>query len=66
MSCHASNNTFAVLNQKCEVWKHQVDAVHVRIGEHESAVDEQQLVVLLEHHAVATNLAKTAQKINTY
>ena len=60
MSCYTSNNAFAVLNQKCEVWKHQVDAVHVGIGKHKSTVDEQQLVVLLEHHAVATNLAETA------
>jgi hypothetical protein len=34
--------------------------MHVGIGEHQPAVNEQQLVVLLEHHAVATNLAKTA------
>jgi hypothetical protein len=60
MSCYATNNAFAILNQECEVWKYQVDAVHVGIGKHESAVDEQQLVVLLEHHAVATNLAETA------
>ena len=40
--------------------------MHVCVGEHETAVDEKQLVVLLEDHAVAANLTETTEEINTY
>jgi hypothetical protein len=38
--------------------------VHVGIWEHESAVNEQQAIVLLNHHAVSTDLAKTSEENN--
>ena len=53
-------NAVCVFAQPREVGQHQVDAVHVGIGKHESAVNEQQAIVLLNHHAVSTDLAETA------
>ena len=51
-----------VLAQVREVGQDEVDAVHVGVGEHQPAVDEQQAAVLLEHHAVAADLAETAEE----
>jgi hypothetical protein len=36
--------------------------MHVCIGEHEPAVDKQQAIVLLNHHAVSTDLAETSEE----
>jgi hypothetical protein len=38
--------------------------VHVGIGEHQSAVNEQQAIVLLDDHAVSADLAETTQEDN--
>ena len=61
---HTTDDAVRVLAEEREVGQHQVDAVHVGVGEHEPAVDEQQLVVLLEHHAVASDLAETAEEVD--
>ena len=66
MCGHATNNAFFVFDKEREVGQHQVDAMHVGIGEHETAVNDEQLAVLLEHHAVAADFAETAQEIDTY
>ena len=60
-----------VLAQVREVREHEVDAVHVRVGEHQAAVDEQDLTVgtiarrataELDRHAVAADLAEPAEE----
>ena len=51
-----------VLAQPGEVGQDQVDAEHVELGEHQPAVEEQELAVLLEHHAVAADLAEAAEE----
>ncbi len=63
---HAADDPVRVLAQEGEVGQHEVDAVHVGVGEHEPAVDHQQAVVLLEHHAVAADLAEAAEEIDAY
>jgi hypothetical protein len=62
--CNACFNAICVFTQPREVWQHQVDAVHIGVWEHESAVNKQQAIVLLNHHAVSADLAETAQEDN--
>jgi hypothetical protein len=57
-------NAISVFAQPREVGQYQVDAVHVGVWKHESAVNKQQAIVLLDHHAVSADLAETAQKDN--
>ena len=57
-------NAVCVFAQPREVGQNQVDAVHVGIGEHESTINEQQAIVLLNHHAVSTDLAETSEENN--
>ena len=59
---HATHHAVGVLAQPREVRQHQVDAVHVDVGEHQATVDEEQLVVLLDHHAVATDLTQSSEE----
>ena len=65
------DDPIGVLAQVREVGQHEVDAVHVRVGEHQPAVDEQDAAVgavagrpsaELDRHAVATDLAETAEE----
>jgi hypothetical protein len=58
--CNACFNTICVFAQPREVGQHQVNTVHVGIWKHETAVNEQQAIVLLDHHAVSADLAETA------
>jgi hypothetical protein len=62
--CNACFNAVSVFTQPREVGQHQVNAVHVSIGEHQSAVNEQQAIVLLDDHAVSADLAETTQEDN--
>jgi hypothetical protein len=57
MSCNTRFNAVRIFTQVREVWQHQVDAVHVCIGKHQTTIDKEQPIVLLDHHAVATYLA---------
>jgi hypothetical protein len=57
-------NAICVFAQPREVGQHQVDAMHVGIGKHESTVNKQQAIVLLDHHAVSTDLAETSEENN--
>ena len=66
MCCNTTDDAFLVLNQEREVRQHQVDAMHIGIGKHETAVDKEQLAVLFKDHAVTTDLTKTAEEINAY
>jgi hypothetical protein len=59
---NACFNAVCVFAQPREVGQHQVDAVHVGVREHEPAVNEQQAIVLLNHHAVSTDLAETSEE----
>ena len=51
-----------VLPQVGEVGKHEIDAGHVGVGEHDPAVDEQDPLVDLDAATVAPDLAQPAQK----
>ncbi|CAB4823436.1 unannotated protein [freshwater metagenome] len=63
---HTANDPVRIVPEVGEVRQDEVDAVHVRVGEHEPEVDEEQLVVLLDDHAVAADLAETAQEGNAH
>jgi hypothetical protein len=58
--CNACFYAVCVFAQPRKVGQYQVNAVHVGVWEHKSAVNEQQAIVLLDHHAVSTDLAETA------
>ena len=60
--CDAGLDAMRVLAQPGEVGQHEVDAVHVGIGKHEPTVDEEQPVVVFDDHAIATDLAETAEE----
>ena len=45
-----------------EVGQHQVDAVHLRLGEGEAGVDQDQVAAGLEHGHVLPNLAQPAER----
>ena len=60
----APDDPIGVLAQPREIREHEIDAVHVGVGEHEAAVDEHHLVVLLDGHAVAADLAEAAEKVD--
>ena len=51
-----------VLAQPREVGQDEIDAVHVGVGEHQPAVDQQHLALLLDGHAVAADLTETAEE----
>ena len=58
----APDHAVGVLPQPGEVGEDQVDAEVLELGEHQPAVEEQELVVLLQHHAVAADLAEAAEE----
>ena len=41
MSCNTRFNAVRIFTQVREVRQHQVDAVHVCIGKHQTAIDEE-------------------------
>ena len=61
-----SGDLRGVVAQVREVGQHEVDPVHVGIGEHQPAVDEQDraaiAVALLDHHAVAADLPQSPEE----
>jgi hypothetical protein len=57
MCCYAPHNALGIFAQPGEVGKHKVYSVHVGVGKHETAVDEQDFIVLLYCHAVTANFA---------
>ena len=65
---HERLDALGVLPQVGEVGQDQIDPVHVRVGEHQPAVDEDDRAVgivggaLLDRHAVAADLAETAEE----
>ena len=44
---------------------HDVDAMHLARGKHQARVDDEQLVVGLQHEHVLANFAKAAQGYNS-
>ena len=40
----------------------QIDAQHLLVGEHESGIDEHEVVAILQDHHVLADLAETAQR----
>ncbi len=63
---HERDDRVGVVAQVGEVGEHEVDAVHVGIGEHQTAVDQHDRPVvtgpLLDRHAVPADLAETAEE----
>ena len=51
-----------VLPQPGEVREDEVDAEHLELGEHQAAVEQEELVLALEDHAVAADLAEAAEE----
>ena len=45
---------------------HQVDAEHVGLGEHQTAVDDQQAACRLDDHHVQADFTEPAQRQNTH
>ena len=66
MSGHHGHDVVGALAQPREVGQHKVDAMHVGVGEHEAAVDEKDLALLLDGHAVAADLTETAEEDDAY
>ena len=64
VSGNTTNDAFCIRSQPGEVRENQIDTVHVRLREHEPAIEHQQFVVLLQDHAVTADLTKTTEKIN--
>src|SRR5690606_9333916 len=58
----AADDAVGVLAQPGEVGEDQVDAEVLEFGEHEPAVEEEELVLALEDHAVAADLAEAAEE----
>ena len=65
---HERRDAGGVLAQIREVGQDQIDPVHVRIGEHQPAVDQDDRTIgivggaVLDRHAVATDLAEAAEE----
>jgi hypothetical protein len=55
--CYATHNALGIFAQPSEVGQHKVDAMHIGVGKHEPAVDEQDFIVLLNGHAVTADFA---------
>ena len=66
MGSNAANDAMGVFAQVREVGQHKIDAVHTNVGEHKTAIEHEELVVLLKHHAVPTDLTQPAEKRNAY
>ena len=62
MGGHASDDAVGVLAQPREVGQNQIDAMHVGIGEHQAAVDQQDAVVLFDGHAVPADLPQPSEE----
>ena len=58
----AADHAVGVLPQPGEVREDEVDTEVLELGEHEPAVEHQQLVLALEDHAVAADLAEAAEE----
>ena len=54
-----------VLDYVGEIGQHQVDAEHLRVGEHEAAVHQHGPAVHLEPGAIAANFAQAAEENDT-
>jgi hypothetical protein len=59
---HKTFDAVGVFAQPGEIGQHEVDAVHVGIGEHQPDIDQQHPTLLLDRHAVAADLAETAEE----
>ncbi len=65
VSGHAPDDAVLVLDEVGEVGQNEVDAVHVRVREHETAVDDEQASLLFHHQAVAADLPETTEEDET-
>src|SRR5438094_581686 len=59
---HDALDPFGVLAQVREVGEHEIDARHVRVGEHQPAVDDEDAALDLDAEAVAPDLAQPAEE----
>src|ERR1017187_6277093 len=59
---HDPVDVVRALAEEGEIWQHQVDAGHLRIGEHHPAVENDKAACLLDDRAVAPDLSQPAQE----
>jgi hypothetical protein len=59
---HDSFDAIGVFAQPREVGQNEVDAVHVRVWEHQPDIDQQHPALLLDGHAVSADLTETAEE----
>jgi hypothetical protein len=59
---HAADDLVGPFVHPREVGQNNVDAEHVVVGKHEPAVEQQDLVLVLERRAVASDLSQAAQE----
>jgi hypothetical protein len=60
MRQHACLDAVRVLAQESEIGQHEVDTRHVDVGEHETAVDDEQPLLDFDDRAVAPDLPQPA------
>ena len=58
----AADHAVGVLPQPGEVGEDEVDPEVLELGEHQPAVEQQELVLALDDHAVAADLAEAAEE----
>jgi hypothetical protein len=52
----------ATFHEVGHIGHHQIDAEHLLVREHQAAVDDHDLIPVLEHRQVLADLAHTAQR----
>ena len=62
VSQHDARHPVGVLAKEGEVRQHEVDPRHIRLGEHQADVDDDQLAVDLDTGAVATDLPEATEE----
>jgi hypothetical protein len=60
MGEHDRVNPVASFDQPAKVWQDDIDAIHVRLREHEPCVDDHDSTVLFDRETIAPNLTESA------
>ena len=59
---HDAAHTLLVLPEVSDVRDDEIDAEHLLVGEHETGVDHDDVVALLDRHHVLPDLADSAER----
>ena len=63
VSCNTTDDAVFALEQPCEVWNYHIDVIAVfGFRKHQPAIDQQNLLVLFNRHAVSTDFAEPTEK----